>query len=454
MDLLLFSCRARVAGFFRHKKEQRTLLLSLGIVMAGMYSWLFTFLLQQAQDGGALNQSVPQLLEYANLMLLAAIILKGFFPSYVPKTAIIQRIYPIPPLQKFRTEFLVELVSPFYFIVLNFLILLFLMSPANGVSELLQSLLVVLTAHVTLRSLQVFVERKIRWRHSYFYMAAIMAAAFVALQARVPMFRPTSDWLMQVVHMAALGFFITSNYFLEQAAIEPRRKVVSYSSTARRSLGWRLFKNHKLAKQMLLFGLVFKAISLALDATVYLRKGEHLVDEIVWLWMFVGPLVIFTYVFNNTWGFYRNLWLTIERSSGSYRDFIKASLLPLRVPLLLDAVLTFLYVTFFNHENALFIVMMYLAAILVLTPLGIIASVVSPKPAKGGIFSFSAKTSYLFNFISMALYGMLFLPRIHALLYLLYPLLIGGVFFALVAVLREYTRYKHKLFEALYKVDA
>jgi hypothetical protein len=454
MDLIAFSCRARVAGFFRHKKEQRALLLSLGIVLAGIYSYIFTYLLHKARVGEGVPQSAEQVLEYANLFLLAIIILKGFFPSYVPKAEIIQRIYPVSPLKKFWTEMIVELVSPFYFIVANFLILLFLMSPDYNFVHLLQSILVMLTAHVTLRSLQVFVERRMRWSHSYFYMGAIMAAAFIALQARVPMFRPTSDWLMLIVHEAALGFFIAANYLLEQAAAEPRRKVVNYSSNARRSLGWRLFKNHNLAKQMLIFGLVFKAIILALDATSYLKKGEHIFDNIMSLWMFVGPLVIYSYVFNNVWGFYRNLWLTIERSSGNYRDFIKASLLPLRVPLLMDAVLTFLYVTFFNHESALFIVLMYIASVLLLTPFGIISSIVSPKAVKGGLFSFSARSSYLFNFIAVALFGMLFLPLIHPLLYLVYPVLIGGVLFALVAVLREYQSYKHKLFETLYKTEA
>lgn len=453
MDLLLFSCRARVAGFFRQKREQRVLLLAAGIMLAGVYSWLFSFLLKLAHEGETISQSPDQVLEYANLLLLAVIILKGFFPAYVPKAAVIQRIYPIRPLQKFWTELIVELVSPFYFIVVNFLFLLYLMAPEYNFAQLLQSVLVILTAHVTLRTLQVFVERKVRWHHSYFYMAAVMAAAFVALQARVPMFRPNGELLLLVAHMAALGFFITANYFLERAANEPRRKVVNYSSTARRSLSWRLFKNHKLAKQMLIFGLVFKAIILALDATAYMRKGEHIFDDIFSLWMFVGPLVVFSYVFNNVWGFYRNLWLTIERSSGSYKDFIKASLMPLRVPLLMDAVLTSLYVTFFNHESALFIVLMYIAAILLLTPLGIISSIVSPKAVKGGIFSFSAKTSYLYNFISIALFSMLFLPLIHPLLYLIYPVLIGGVIFALVAVMREYPTYKHKLFEALYKVE-
>ncbi|MHA6249918.1 hypothetical protein ACXYMU_18430 [Pontibacter sp. CAU 1760] len=454
MDLLLFSCQARIAGYFRQQKELRTLLLSGGIVLAGVLSYTITFVLQQATEGAMLKYSTEQLIEYANLLLLSLIILKGFFPAYVPKANLIQRIYPIRALQKFWTEFLVELVSPFYFVILNFLLLLFLMSPQYSFVHLLQSVLVLLTAHVTLRSLQVLVERKVRWSSAFLYMAAVMAASFVALQARVPMFRPHEDWLMLVVHMAALGFFITSNFLLEQGATEPRRKVVTYSSSARRSLGWRLFKNHKLAKQMLLFGFAFKAIILAVDAVAFNRKGTHIFDEIISLWMFVGPLVIFSYVFNNAWGFYRNLWLTIERSNGTYKDFIKASLLPLCVPLLLDAVLTFAYVTFFNHESALFIVLMYLAAILVLTPIGIISSIVSPKAVKGGIFSFSAKTSYLFNFISIALFSMLFLPRIHPLLYLLYPLLIGGVFFALVAVLREYPRYKHKMFEKLFKAEA
>ncbi|WP_161890726.1 hypothetical protein [Pontibacter russatus] len=453
MDLILFSCRARVAGFFRQKKQLRALLLSLGIVLAGVYSYIFTYLLHQARIGDSVSQSPEQILEYANLFLLAIIILKGFFPAYVPKAEVIQRIYPVSPLKKFWAELTVELVSPFYFIVANFLLLLFLMSPDYAVGHLLQSVLVLLTAHVTLRTLQVFVERRMRWTHSYFYMGAVMAAAFVALQVRVPMFRPTSYWLMLIVHMAALGFFIAANYLLEQAAAEQRRKVVNYSNNARRSLSWRLFKNHRLAKQMLIFGLVFKAIILALDATSYLQKDVHVFDEIVSLWLFVGPLVIYSYVFNNVWGFYRNLWLTIERSSGGYMDFIKASLMPLRVPLLMDAVLTFLYVTFFNHEQALFIVLMYIASVLLLTPFGIIASIVSPKAVKGGIFSFSARSSYLYNFITIILFGMLFLPLLHPLLYLVYPVLIGGVLFALVAVLREYPQYKHRLFETLYKTE-
>ena len=79
MDLILFSCRARVAGFFRQKKQQRTLLLSLGIVLAGIYSYIFTYLLHQAQLGDSVPQSPAQILEYANLFLLAIIILKGFF---------------------------------------------------------------------------------------------------------------------------------------------------------------------------------------------------------------------------------------------------------------------------------------------------------------------------------------------------------------------------------------
>ena len=454
MELILFSCRARVAGFLRQKPEQRVLLLSVGIVAAGVCSWLFSHLLQQAHEGNGIHQHPEQVLEYTNLFLLAVIILRGFFPAYIPRAGVIQRIYPISAVQKFWTELTVELVSPFYFIALNFLIFLFLMAPSYDLVHFLQSILVMLTAHVTLHSLQVFVERKIRWTNSYFYMAAVMAAAFLALQVRVPMFRPTSDWLMLVVHASALGFFLAAGFLLEQSACEVRHKVVNSSSSAQRSLGWRLLKNHKLARQMLVFGMVLKVIILAADAVVSLRKGSHIFDEILSLWLFVGPLVMFSYVFNNTWGFYRNLWLTVERSSGSYKDFVKASLLPLRVPLLMDAVLTFLYVTFFNHENALFIVLMYIASILVLTPCGIISSVVCPKAVKGGAFSFSAKTSYLYNFIAIGLFSMLFLPLIHPILYLLYPLLIGGVMFALVAVMREYPAYKHQLFETLYKTEA
>ncbi|MFD2515013.1 hypothetical protein ACFSRY_14150 [Pontibacter locisalis] len=453
MDLIIFSCQARVASFFRQKKLQRVLLLALGIVGSAFYSWLFSFLLHKAYEGG-INPGVQQVLQYANLSLLAIVILRGFFPAYIPKTEIVQRIYPVSALQKFWTEFIVELVSPFYFILLNFLVLLFLMSPEYTFQHLLQSTLVLFTAHVTLRSLQVFVERKMRWLHSNFITAAVLAGGFMALQARVPMFTASDEWLYLIVHLSSLGALIASNFFLEQAAAEPRLKEVSYSQNSRRSLAWRLFKNHKLARQIIIFGLVFKGFFLGADALSFTRDGIHLFEKSFTLWLFVGPIVVFAYVFNNVWGFYKNLWLTIERTSGSYRDFLKASLLPLRVPLLMDAALTFVYVAFFNHDNVTFIVMMYIGSALLLTPFSIIASFVSPKAVKGGLFSFDAKVSYLFNFLAMALFAMMFLPLLHPLLYLIYPVLIGGVFFALTAVMKEYPRYKYQLFETLYKVEA
>ncbi|WP_299758029.1 hypothetical protein [uncultured Pontibacter sp.] len=453
MDLILFSCRVRIISFFRHKRLQRSLLLSLGLLSAGVYSWLFSFLLKQAGQGST-SLSVDQVLEYTNLLILSTIILKGFFPAYVPKANLIPQLYPVSAFQRFRTELVVELVSPFYFVLLNFLLLLYMISPLYTVLHLLQSILVILTAHVTLRSLQVFIERRMRWRNANFYSAVVMAGAFIALQVRVPMFFPIADWIMLVVHMAALGAFVTANFFLEKAATEPRRKTVNYSTNARRSLGWRLFKNHKQARQMLLFGFAFKAFILGADALAFTKKGEHLLDEVLTLWLFVGPLIVFSYVFNNVWGFYRNLWLTVERSSGTVNDFLKVTWTALRLPLLIDAVLTFVYVAVFNQEEAFFIVMMYIGSVLVMVPISIISSIVSPKAVSGGLFSFSAKASYLFNFIAIGLLCLLLLPLIHPLLYLIYPLVIGGSVFALVAVLKEYPKYKYKLFETHFKAEA
>ncbi|RIJ34040.1 hypothetical protein [Pontibacter oryzae] len=453
MDLLAFSCRARIHSFFRFKRTQRLLLMAFGLAAAGVYSWLFAFMLRQAAQGG-ISQSVDTVLEYTNLFILAIIILKGFFPAYIPKVNLIHQLYPVSALERFRTELLVELISPLYTVLLFFLGLLFILSPAYTVLHLMQSVLVILTAHVTLRSLQVFVERKMRWRTLNLYSSVVMAGAFIALQARAPMFMPATEWLMLVVHMASLGALVTADFFLEKAAAEPRRKTINYSSDARRSLGWRLFKNHKQARQMLLFGFSFKTIILAADAFAFVKKGGHIFDDIVTLWLFVGPLVVFSYVFNNVWGFYRNLWLTVERSSGSVKGLISATWLALRLPLMLDAIITFVYVAIFNHTDAFFIVMMYLAGVLLMTPLSIIASVVGPKTVSGGLFSFSAKSSYLFNVISIALFSLLLLPLLHPLLYLIYPVLLGGVFFALAAVLKEYPRYKYKLFETHFKSEA
>ncbi|MCC9134906.1 hypothetical protein ACFSKU_19600 [Pontibacter silvestris] len=452
MDLIIFSCKTRLASYFRQKRLQRILLFMLGIVASGFYSWIFSFMLQNTQES-EINLTSEKVIGYANLALLAITVLRGFFPAYIARVEIIQRIYPIKPLKKFWVEMVVELASPFYFILLNFLFLLFLMAPSYSFLHLMQSVLVLLTAHVIKRSLQIFVERKMRWSHKHFIASAVFTGAFIALQVRTPMYEPAASWFFLIAHTVAFGFFIAANFFLEQAAAEPRRKVVNYSHNGRRSLSWRLFKNHKPARQLIIFGLAFKVLMLAADAGAFAAKGHHLYDQNKVIWMFMGPLVLYTYVFNNVWGFYKNLWLTTERTTGNYKDFLKAILLPLAIPLLVDAIVSILYAAFFNHENMLFILLMYVTSVLVLTPVGIVASFVSPKVVKGSLMSFGSKTSYLYTFISMTLFAMLFLPMLHPLLYLIYPLLIAGALFALVAVLKEYPKYKYKLFETLYKAE-
>ncbi len=452
MDLILFSLNARLDGFFRQNKLQRVLLLGGGIVLSGFYGWLFSYLLEQARTTG--DTSVSEVIGYINLFVLGITIIRGFFPAYVPKLDLIPKLYPIKPLKRFWVELPVELFSPFNFILVNFLFLLFILAPEYTFMHLLQSIMVLLTAHVTKRSLQVMVERKMRWLHINFLSAVVLGAAFVALQVRLPMYNPASSWFDLVVHMAALGAFLGANYFLELAAFEPKRKVVNYSHNKHRSLSWRLFKNSKQARQLLLFGLGLKLIILGADAAVFTAKGIHIYDKNLTIWIFFGPAIIYSYVFNNTWGFYKNLWLTVERANGSAKDFFKASLIPLRVPLLLDAAILAAYVAFFNHQDAVFILVMYVATVLVLTPLGILASFVSPKVVKGSMMSFSAKTSYLYNMLSLLLVGLLLLPLLHPLLYLLYPVLILIAILAMVAVLKQNRQYKHELFGRLFKADA
>lgn len=452
MDLVLFALKARLDGFFRQNKLQRVLLLGGGIVLSGFYGWLFSYMLEQAQNGGV--TTVTEVIQYINLFVLGVTIIRGFFPTYVPKLDLIPRLYPVKPVRRFWVELPVELFSPFNFILVNFLFLLFILAPAYTLLHLLQSIMVLLTAHVTKRSLQVMVERKMQWISLNFISAAVLAGGFVAIQARLPMFNPAASWMELVVHIVSLGLFLGANYFLELAAFEPKRKVVNYSQNKHRSLSWRLFKNSKQARQLLLFAFALKLIILGADAALYTAKGIHIYEKNLTIWIFFGPAIVYSYVFNNIWGFYKNLWLTVERTGGSIKDFLRSSLIPLRVPLLIDAAILAVYVAFFNHQDALFMLVMYVASVLVLTPLGIVASFVSPKVVKGSIMSFSAKTSYLYNMLSLLLVGLLLLPLLHNILFLIYPVVIGIALFAMVAVLKENRKYKHELFGKLFKADA
>lgn len=118
-----------------------------------------------------------------------------------------------------------------------------------------------------------------------------------------------------------------------------------------------LFNNPKV-KLPLLIGFSVKTGLLLLDFFLFRKNGEHLFNGQFVYWLFVPPLIYFTYVFNNIWAFWFNLWLNLQLRIGDYKAMIIQAFFLMLPLLIIDAAIT-LPILLLSWDDTTFILTFY-----------------------------------------------------------------------------------------------
>ena len=159
---------------------------------------------------------------------------------------------------------------------------------------------------------------------------------------------------------------------------------------------------------------------------------------------------MFTYVYNNTWGYWKNIWLNLELRSGYYRDMIAVSLRLLAIPLLIDTLIT-LPVLLLGWSDSVFILLFYSLSILFLTFASVFWSVVSPIPVKS-TFQFRSNSSILGSIISIISVTTLSLMKLNYWFYIFIPVYLVLTIVIYKAGLSIYKERKYKIIQKLIKL--
>jgi len=131
-----------------------------------------------------------------------------------------------------------------------------------------------------------------------------------------------------------------------------------YSQTRKRRKGYliTLLFNNRIMRMSLILAFLLKIVYLLLDILIYKKTGNHILQppehipflvEIL-LFVFISPLLIFTYVFNNIWGFNRNLWLVIKVRTDNFKYLFMQQLKLIAFPAIVDFTISLVYL-FFSH---------------------------------------------------------------------------------------------------------
>ncbi|GAB3927389.1 hypothetical protein GCM10028804_32460 [Larkinella terrae] len=151
-------------------------------------------------------------------------------------------------------------------------------------------------------------------------------------------------------------------YFVDRATEEQKDTMSSVLRISILSPVYTAFINNAKARKAFAFGVLMKAIFLSLTGKTL--TSEFLMTNLVFM-LYVSPLILFTYVANNSWGFFPALW--INRALGKRSEIYRMYLQLIALPLLIDLIVTIgvlIFLRRLNLEFALFYLIITLLLIL------------------------------------------------------------------------------------------
>jgi len=410
-----------------------------------LISWWYGMILAKFVD--KLNSGASELFsagEVTNYVLWAlGIITLGrmIIPSYKPQQNIFPCYYPLSRIQHYIFSLTNDFFTPYFFYILLFLVSGSYYLETGKMAFFFSGLFVIISAHILRRLIQYNIDFKLK-KNGYILFSVILAAMGGMLFFLPVLINYT--WPKGVLVLVTLLVF---GYLIDGAIIENRKSEYLNQSKHYNSYIKLIFNNAK-ARLPLIVGVIFKVVVLLILRIKITRDGSA--DGLMLIfWMFASPLITFTYVFNNIWGFWPDLWLNIETHTGRFLDFIKQGLRLLIFPLIIDMLVS-IPILFITLDDPKLILSFYFTSMFYLVSFSFLWSLIGPKQIVK-TFQFKGSTSIVGSMISIVGIFLLGTLKINIWFYLLIPLYVVISVLAIYLSFILYNEKKYKVTETITK---
>lgn len=427
-------------GLWSIKKNLKLVVFILLTLAIGFYGWLFATIGNKVLSGEieVITFGWVQNIFFGLLVLFT--LLRMIFPTYQPIKQLLPFTSPISNWERYNFALITDFLNPYFFYTSTFLVGVLIFSEGFPLNFFSAAFSVLLGAHLLRRIIQNWIEFKFKPK-GYFVSITLLGLASTLFYILT-----TTNTLSNWFYLMVLGLLLAGNYTLDTHRAERYRN----NSKAAGKRSWKYVKlivQNPKARYPLLVGIILKIILFGSDLVLVRTKGEHILDGNVMYWLFATPLVIFTYTFNNTWGFWKSIWLNIELHTGSFRQLMWNNLKLLAIPLLADMLITlpFLFITW---NKPWFIVIFYFTTSIFLICTSFIWSTLTPRKI-GSAFQMKGSTSPASIIVSMGSILLLTTIEISRWFYILIPfyLILSG--FAIYLAQLFYSDWKHILVRKL-----
>jgi hypothetical protein len=338
-----------------------------------------------------------------NGILGALIILRNILPIYKTKTRLIPRYVPVTDSKIILIEYIESIYNPFSIYILIFISILTFSIDYNFIDFSL-------TAAFLLNSFSIEIILKKFIENSYpkRLILTLIFTFIVSLFAYFTLHFSSIYSILGYCLFYLLIFFLI-NLGLNKIEIVYRYRFTNNNTIREKNFYINLLFARKSLRISLLLAFLFKCLILVGAIRSFLYKGHYLFDLEFIQYLFLYPVVYFTYIFNNFFGYVSEIWL-ISRFSGNrrevYSSFLKSLLIIIVVDLPISTVASYLLAI-----NPVTFVYKYLLLLIMMAINGFVGSLLLPNRVDSNLSftTLKSNTSLPLSILSMALISFTFI---------------------------------------------
>lgn len=412
----------------------------LYLFMAVFYGYSIYALNEIDIESTANGNSTMDIFGVIYFSLGSLMILRTIFPSYTAMKQTFPNYLPISRFQNYCISLIIDFIKPFYLYNLIFLgtcSYLF-----QEISILLTGILIIICGQLARRAVQYpidFILKK--GRISPLISLSLLFVLIVLFHIFI-----LNHLLLSLLFISCLLLII--GYLFEKETIINKKKKEKNGLTSG-NIYIKLLINNKSVRKLLSVGFILKLVILGTSLITYQEDKTQLFEGKGVYWFFGTSLIIFTYVFNNYIGHWKNCWLNFELRSTGYKKMVGFILRLMILPLIIDMCITIPFLLY-TWEDTQFVLSMYFTSMIYMISASIFWSLLLPINSKK-LFNQKGNTSFLsitFSFLGVLLLSTM---QYNKWLYAFIPFYILLSFAAIKIAFHLYEERKYKVFDKLFK---
>lgn len=304
MSALIYFIRLRLQAMFSTQDENLwSLIFSLLI-----FTFFPLYGFGALQLLSILSNEAPDYLPFAvfgvQLTVFFIIVLKDYFPSFSPLQEFFRANLPLSSLQKIMYHLTYDLVAITPIGLISFsLILAF--SPSIGMIGFVNLILLVILGITLVRQLKTFGHYQFSW--SFLRLTLLLLLGISPTIILWPGLLPN---IMQIAGLgSSLLILISYSVIVEEQKVHLANKEEALATSLHpkafklNRLLWNAFWRNKNARNTMLIAIVVKILMVSPYAGITVITATQVEDPPFILLLFLNPIILFTYVFDNLAGY-------------------------------------------------------------------------------------------------------------------------------------------------------